>query len=115
MTTTPVFVAEVDAPYLYDVDAIDADGNSISYALVLAPSGMSIDPITGRITWEPTAADVTGNPIVVVVSATDELSAVGTQGFQSTCVKTRHRLSTHHQKPSLPSEPLIVTRSSPPT
>ncbi len=80
ITSTPNFLAEVDQPYLYDADATDADGDSVLYALVTAPDGMSIDAITGQITWNPTADDL-GGPIVVVVSASDEFGALATQGF----------------------------------
>ena len=81
ITSTPVFAAEVDAGYLYDVEAVDADGDNVTYGLAIAPDGMDIDAITGQITWLPDVDDVTGAPIVVAVTATDSNGAVATQGF----------------------------------
>ncbi|MBD2468818.1 Ig-like domain-containing protein [Nostoc sp. FACHB-145] len=37
--------------YVYDVDATDAEGDSLTYLLTNAPSGMLIDSATGKITW----------------------------------------------------------------
>jgi hypothetical protein len=37
--------------YSYDVDAIDADGEDLTYSLIEAPGGVSIDEITGKISW----------------------------------------------------------------
>lgn len=42
--------------YRYDVDAIDPDGDTLSYELTEGPPGMSIDPITGMIRWAPSSA-----------------------------------------------------------
>jgi YD repeat-containing protein len=39
------------ATYRYQVDAIDADHDVLSYTLVKGPSGMSIDFASGAITW----------------------------------------------------------------
>jgi hypothetical protein len=38
--------------YSYDVDASDADGEDLSYSLIEAPAGISIDEITGKISWQ---------------------------------------------------------------
>ncbi|MEX1232941.1 MAG: putative Ig domain-containing protein [Planctomycetaceae bacterium] len=40
--------------YRYDVDAVDQDGDPLTYQLTMAPEGMTIDPY-GRITWVTTA------------------------------------------------------------
>ncbi len=42
--------------YHYPVQAIDADGDVLTYRLAAAPAGATIDAQTGRITWEPPAA-----------------------------------------------------------
>jgi len=39
------------AVYQYEVRADDADGDDVRYGLASAPAGMTIDPVTGRITW----------------------------------------------------------------
>ena len=38
--------------YVYDVKAEDPDGDAISYTLVSAPAGMTINSSTGRIEWQ---------------------------------------------------------------
>src|SRR5262249_19695703 len=55
ITTAPVTVAAVGLAYRYDADAADAEGDALTFALSAAPSGMTIDPSTGVITWTPTA------------------------------------------------------------
>ncbi len=40
-----------DNVYSYDVKASDPDGDAISYALVSAPAGMTINGSTGRVEW----------------------------------------------------------------
>jgi autotransporter-associated beta strand protein len=63
--------------------AIDSDipANTLTYALLQGPAGMTIDPNTGAITWPTTEADGPSSN-VVIVSATDDgtppLSATNT-------------------------------------
>jgi hypothetical protein len=52
-TSTPVTAATVGIPYHYDVDATDADGHPLTYALNRFPDDMSIDATSGLITWTP--------------------------------------------------------------
>ena len=44
--------------YTCQVDADDADGDTLTYELTDAPAGMTIDPDGGLITWDPTPADI---------------------------------------------------------
>jgi len=39
--------------FSFDINASDADGNSLSYYLINSPAGMTIDQNTGVITWMP--------------------------------------------------------------
>ncbi len=41
--------------YTYDVDAIDADRDDLTYSLIEQPTGMAINPDSGLITWNPVA------------------------------------------------------------
>lgn len=50
-------------PSLYDADATDPDGSHLTYNLVLAPEGMTVNPTTGEITWTPGATKVLGNTV----------------------------------------------------
>ncbi|MCI0535158.1 MAG: putative Ig domain-containing protein, partial [Verrucomicrobiales bacterium] len=55
----PIIISEpststvVNKPYSYDVDALDPDGDQLTYLLALSPTGMSINPNTGLIQWTP--------------------------------------------------------------
>ena len=44
---------------MYSVQAIDDDKDSLKYLLEAAPSGMTIDPASGMISWQ-VAPDVKG-------------------------------------------------------
>ena len=68
--------------YLYDVNAIDAEGGVITYSLDAGPAGMAINTTTGVITWLPLNAQVGVHS--VVVRATDPLGASATQLFEIT-------------------------------
>jgi len=65
--------------YNYLVQATDADGDAITYALEAAPSGMTIEPNTGHIHWGITP-DVKGSYQVRVV-AKDPQGGFATQEF----------------------------------
>ncbi|MCI0439018.1 MAG: Ig-like domain-containing protein, partial [Chloroflexi bacterium] len=57
IVSTPILSAVEGQPYTYDVDANDPNaGDSLTFSLDFAPFdfGMTIDPITGLITWTPT-------------------------------------------------------------
>lgn len=55
ITSTPITTATVGQAYSYDVDATDPDGDSLTYFLV-GPAGMTIDFLSGLITWTPTTS-----------------------------------------------------------
>ena len=61
---TPVIVSQpltqvfIDQPYAYDVNALDPNDDDMTYSLTVFPGSMTIDSVTGLITWNPTAADL---------------------------------------------------------
>ncbi len=55
VTSGNVVSAVVNFPLRFDLLAQDAEQAVLNYSLISAPSGMSIDAITGRISWTPTA------------------------------------------------------------
>jgi Ca2+-binding RTX toxin-like protein len=59
------FTLPQPASYRYDADAVDVDGDTLTYTLVQAPSGASIDATTGVITWMPAAVGQYGFAIRV--------------------------------------------------
>jgi len=54
-TTTPGVDGNVNVLYTYDADAVDPDSDGSIYSLIAAPQGMTVDPATGMISWNPKA------------------------------------------------------------
>ncbi len=81
ITSTPVTGSRPLEPFVYDVQATDADGDTLSYSLPTAPSGMTINSSTGLIQWTPDAEGV----FSVVVSVDDGIFST-TQAFTLTIV-----------------------------
>jgi len=52
----PVATAKEGVAYTYDVEATDPDGDTITYSLTNSPTDMTINSITGVISWTPAAA-----------------------------------------------------------
>ena len=78
ITSTPITAATVGFVYSYDVQATDPDGDTLTYTLSIAPSGMNIDYLTGIVSWSPSSLQLGDNEVVVRVS--DGTSSV-TQSF----------------------------------
>lgn len=76
----PLLTGSVRRPYDSTVKALDGDGDPITYGLLDAPQGMTIDPVSGRLQWDPASAGA-GN-YRVVVSATDPSGGQDSQEFQ---------------------------------
>jgi hypothetical protein len=61
ITSMPQTRAVEGQLYAYQVEAVDDDlghGDVLTYALNLAPPGMTIDPTTGFVQWLPTSAQI---------------------------------------------------------
>jgi len=83
ITSSPVKTATQDVLYTYDVEATDPDaGDTLTYSLTTAPSGMSIDSATGVIQWTPTNEQIGDNGVVVQVA--DVAAATDMQSFTIT-------------------------------
>jgi len=75
ITSTPVTQVNEGQNYVYDVNANDADGDTLTYSLTTAPSWLSINSQTGLITG--TAPQVTSDTNYnVVVSVSDGKGSV---------------------------------------
>ena len=82
-SSSPVTAATISAPYVYAASATDPDaGDTLSFSLTAAPSGMSIDAATGVIRWTPTPAQA--GPAAVTVRVTDAGGLFATQTFSIT-------------------------------
>ncbi|MBI2208206.1 lamin tail domain-containing protein [Candidatus Woesearchaeota archaeon] len=55
ITSVPITTASTGEQYRYDVEAADPDGDTLTYSLTSAPSGMSIGSSSGLITFTPTS------------------------------------------------------------
>ncbi|GAH64003.1 unnamed protein product, partial [marine sediment metagenome] len=51
--SAPVTTATVGVTYVYDVNATDPDGDTLTYSLATYPSGMFINSVNGLIWWIP--------------------------------------------------------------
>ncbi|MBD3393554.1 MAG: tandem-95 repeat protein, partial [Chitinivibrionales bacterium] len=78
--------AEEDMAYYYDVQADDADGDTLGYTLLVAPGGMSINPATGEISWLPDNGDV--GDTVVSVRVEDDSAGTDVQTYTLTVTNT---------------------------
>ena len=68
ITTTPPLVGRYFETFIYDVDATDPDGDALTYQLLDAPQGVTLDPVTGILRWlpEPQIFD-TGTIVIRVI------------------------------------------------
>lgn len=53
ITSEPVTEATEDQPYQYQATAVDVEGDNMTWSLISAPEGMTIDGTTGLIQWTP--------------------------------------------------------------
>ncbi len=86
--SSPVFTAEVAIPYVYDVNASDEENDAMTFSLLAAPAGMTINGSTGLIQWTPLAGQLGVHP--VAVRATDPSGDFGDQTFGVTVVDLEH-------------------------
>ena len=79
-TSAPPTTATVGQLYSYDADASDPDaGDTLTFSLDVAPSGMAINSSTGLIQWTPASGQVGGNSVTVRVQ--DQGGQFATQTF----------------------------------
>ena len=79
------FTAQLGTPFLHQVNAADANSiATLSYSLLLAPSGMTIDPVAGLVQWTPLNAGT----YTFKVQVADGLGGVTTQSYTVSVVNT---------------------------
>jgi RHS repeat-associated protein len=96
--STPSIDAVVGQPYVYTMVASDPEGAAVTYAVRSGPSGFSIAPSTGVVTWTPTATDI--GTVALVLTATDPQGGVAVQSIQID-VRAANRLPTIGSNPNL--------------
>jgi FtsP/CotA-like multicopper oxidase with cupredoxin domain len=84
ISSTPVLTTMVGQAYSYLVTASDANGDALTYSLLMAPTGMLINATSGLITWTPTSRQVGQQEVMVQVADPKLLTA--TQPFTITVV-----------------------------
>jgi hypothetical protein len=67
--------------YTYQVTATDPDGDQLTYSLVTAPGGMTINPSTGLIRWELPKQVPEKQEITVKVAADDGDGGIAYQEY----------------------------------
>lgn len=82
ITSEPEFTTRVEREYVYDVAATDADDDPLTFRLMTAPDGMSIEPSTGLITWMPLEEQIGTHTVTVV--ADDGRNGLGGQTYSLT-------------------------------
>ena len=80
ITSTPTFKANTSQTYNYQITATDPDNNPLTYQLLSAPTGMTINSTSGNLTW---TNPLSGNP-QIVVGVVDSLGLSAAQGFTLT-------------------------------
>lgn len=79
ITSTPRTTVRVDTPYFYRIDATDPNGDPLSYQLLEAPEGMTVDE-QGLVSWVPTIAQQGSNPVRIQIS--DGRGGILNQSFE---------------------------------
>lgn len=103
ITSTPLLSTLLNDLYSYTVSAIDREGDAITYGLLNAPTGMSINAITGEITWTPANTDL-GLHGVTVIATDGELTSQQTFNLTASA-------SENNTAPSILSDPLYVAKA----
>ncbi|UBF28855.1 fibro-slime domain-containing protein [Kovacikia minuta CCNUW1] len=100
ITSTPRRQATLERPYAYEVEALDANGDPLTFSLTTAPTGLTVDE-TGLITWRPTAGQFGVNSVGVQVS--DGRGGIAIQNFE---VAVGSQGS--NQSPTITSTPVVT-------
>lgn len=86
--STPTKSANVGEEYVYQIEAVDSDSDSLIYFLTESPSGMYVNKESGLITWLPTAEQTGSNN--VVLNVTDNKGATTAQSFEILVITLNH-------------------------
>ncbi len=78
-TSSPQIYVPIGPVYTYDAETNEDVDDGLRYGLDAGPAGMTIDPLTGQLTWTAQVEDFGEND--VTLTATDTAGNVGTQDF----------------------------------
>ncbi|MGL6073356.1 MAG: FG-GAP-like repeat-containing protein [Fimbriiglobus sp.] len=95
-STLPPADATVGEALSYTFIATDPEGSSLTYSIARGPAGLTIDPLTGILTWTPAVADL--GTVGVTLVARDAGGAAAVQSF-AIDVRTPNRAPTITNNP----------------
>ncbi len=99
ITSVPMQITRVLSPYAYQVEVTDADGDSLTYSLSESPEGMTINAVTGLITWTPDETQIGTNHVTVRVD--DAREAWASQIFALRVTEEENRAPQFTSTPEL--------------
>jgi len=108
ITSSPTTLTGINTDYSYSIDAVDVEGDSLTYRLLQSPSGMTIDAETGVIDWTP---DTSGN-VEIIAEVRDSKGATATQTYNLVVQDTT--INPINQIPSITSSPKLEADSKEP-
>jgi hypothetical protein len=88
----PPETAIAHAAYRYDIQAIDPDEDLLTYTLMTAPEGMTLDSL-GRLQWIPNISDIGIHLVQVMVA--DDLEARVIQSYKLTVLADQEAPKVH--------------------
>lgn len=89
--------------YHYNVDAVDPDSDPLSYRLLVAPQGMSINAESGLISWHTSTSDI-GNQ-TVITEVKDDRGGFARQSYTLSITEAKP-----NRPPLLTSTPIVDAR-----
>ena len=93
ITSAPVTVANEDESYVYNLSAMDPDGDPLTYSLINKPAGMTIDAGSGTIHWTPDN-NFSGLLVTVKAGVADTSGAAVEQSWNISVVNARPNFLT---------------------
>ena len=78
-STSPLTSIQAGNLYSYTAQAVDTDGDTVTYSIVTGPSSAVINPSTGQLTWNTASEDLGSHDITLV--ATDPYGLSVEQSF----------------------------------
>ncbi|MCB9640973.1 MAG: putative Ig domain-containing protein, partial [Myxococcales bacterium] len=87
ITSTAPTAATEDQPFTYAPTATDPDGDPITWRFAKAPTGATIDPTTGKVSWTPGDADAETDA-EFEIQACDSKGACASQAWKAKVANT---------------------------
>ena len=107
LNQAPSFISEpdvealVDRGYTYMAKANDLDGDRLSFSILSGPVGMTVDTVSGKVTWQPNSGHVGNHCIILRVD--DGYGGVANQTF---FISIQPAIGNH--KPVIVSTPSVT-------